>query len=119
MSTRDYEAASAAYADPAQPVSLVGPAHAGAAAAQLGRDFLVEQYGSLEKVNAEIKRGRPRVGEKRTPTKIVKGRVAEADARELEAIEAETGMTESELVRHGIALLIENHRGSRRPVRAS
>ncbi|MGU3358666.1 hypothetical protein ACLBWJ_15535 [Microbacterium sp. M4A5_1d] len=119
MSTRDYEAASAAYADPAQPVSVVGPIHTGAAAAQIGRDFLVEQYGSLEKVNAEIKRGRPRVGEKRTPTKIVKGRVPEADAHELEAIEEETGLTESELVRRGIALLIKSHRESRRPVRAS
>lgn len=119
MSTRDYEAASAAYADPAQPVSLVGPAHAGAAAAQLGRDFLVEQYGSLEKVNAEIKRGRPRVGEKRTTTKIVKGRVPEAAAHELEEIEKETGLTESELVRRGITLLIENHRESRRPAHAS
>jgi len=111
VSEREFEAASDRYADQSVSVAPIGPALTGEAAAAAGRDFLVAEYGSMEAVEREIRRGRPRVGDtRRGASPVVRGRISEEDFAAFKRLEAETGRTQAELVREGVHLLLERHK---------
>jgi len=111
LSERDFDALSDRYADQAAPVAPVGPALTGAAAAAAGRAFLVEEYGSIEEVENEIRRGRPRVGEsRRGPSPVVRGALTEEDFEAFKQLEASTGKKQADLVREGVHLLFERYK---------
>lgn len=109
-SERDFEAASDRYADQETPVVPIGPATTGTSASAAGRDFLVKEYGSIEAVENEIRRGRRKVGDpRRGESPVVRGRIPEADRAALDLLIAQTGKRESELVREAVHLLLERH----------
>lgn len=110
VSERDYDARSDYYADQNAPVRGIGPAVTGAAAASAGRDFLIGEYGSEAAVQAEIRRGRPRLGEsRRGASPSVRGRLTDVDYAAFKELEVETGLTQSDLVREGVHLLLQAH----------
>lgn len=109
-SERDFEAASDRYADESVPVVPGGPALTGAAAAAAGRNFLVSEYGSIEAVHAEIRRGRRKVGDtRRGESPVVRGRIPESDRAAFDQLIEQTGKKESELVREAVHLLLQRH----------
>ncbi|KDA04625.1 hypothetical protein DC31_05905 [Microbacterium sp. CH12i] len=59
--------------------------------------------------NPALLRGRPRVGARRGESPTVKGRVTDAELEALKAVIAETGRTQSELVRQGVQLVLVAH----------
>lgn len=61
---------------------------------------------------SEVRRGRPRVGAPRGESPVAKGRVTKAEFDELTAIMDESGRTQSELVRRGVQLVIQEHRAT-------
>jgi hypothetical protein len=110
-SERDLEAMSDRYADPGAPVVPSGPALTGAAASAAGREFMVQEYGSMEAVEREIRRGRPRVGEsRRGPSPVVRGALTEEDFEAFKKLESATGKRQAELVRESVQLLFEHYR---------
>ncbi|WP_426625711.1 hypothetical protein ACPPVW_06550 [Leifsonia sp. McL0607] len=111
VSERDFEAASDRYADQSMPVAPTGPALTGEAAAAAGREFLVAEYGSIEAVEREIRRGRRKVGDtRRGESPVVRGRISDEDFAAFKRLEEATGRTQAELVREGVHLLIERHK---------
>lgn len=66
-----------------------------------------------ERGSSEMRRGRPRVGEPRGESPVVKGRVTPAEFDELKAIMDESGSTQAELVRRGVQLVLQERRGVR------
>lgn len=109
-SERDYEARSDRYADPAIPITPTGDTLTGAEAANAGRSFLIAEYGSEEAVDQLIRRGRPRVGEKRAGgSAIVRARISDQDFAAFKKLEDQTGKTQADLVREGVHLLLSQH----------
>lgn len=107
----DYEALSDRYADPSIPVTPTGPALTGEAAAAAGREFAVAEYGSVEAMEREIRRGRPRVGEsRRGPSPVVRGALTEADFEAFKKLEEATGKKQADLVRESVHLLFEHYK---------
>lgn len=110
MPEREYEARSDYYADPNTKITAVGPALTGEEAAAAGRDFLISEYGSIEAVEKEMRRGRRKVGDTRQgESPVVRGRISEEDFVAFKQLEQVTGRTQAELVREGIHLLLERH----------
>lgn len=66
-----------------------------------------------ERGSSEMRRGRPRVGAPRGESPVVKGRVTRAEFDELAAIMAEFDRKQSELVRRGVQLVIQEYRATR------
>ncbi|KAA0976423.1 hypothetical protein FQ154_11185 [Paeniglutamicibacter gangotriensis] len=92
------------------PVKIVGEPLHGEAAASAGRELL-RKYGSDNAISQAIRLGRPRVGDaKRGPSPTVRGRIAEEDFAALVQLEAQSGKSQSALVREAIQLLLERHR---------
>lgn len=108
----DYEALAAHLTDPETEIRGLGEALHGEAAAAAGRAFLVREYGSEEALEAALKAGRPRLGERarkgRSP--VVRGRVTDAAYAALKQLEEATGESESKLVRDAIDLLLREHK---------
>ena len=108
----DYDALEARYVDPATPASAIpGTVLTGDAAAAVGRELLVQEYGTLEAVETAIRRGRRRVGDDRkgaSPT--VRARIADREYEALTQLHNETGRDYSDLVREGVHLLLEQHK---------
>lgn len=110
VSEKEYEAMSDRYADPDVPAPKpLGKALSGEAAAEAGRAFLIQEYGSAEAVENELRRGRPRVGEARGGSVIVRGRISTRDADAFRKLEEQTGRTQADLVREGVRLLLQEH----------
>lgn len=108
---RDYDAASDRYADKKTPVAPIGRALTGDRAAAHGREFLIGEYGSLEAVEREIRRGRPKLGHEREGgSPVVRARISDADFAAFKELEHTTGRSQAELVREGVHLLLEQHR---------
>jgi hypothetical protein len=110
-SDQDYEAISDRYADPATSATPIGAALTGATAAAAGRELLVREYGSIEAVDAEIRRGRRKIGdERRGESPVVRGRISDSDFEEFKELEVRTGKKQAELVREAVKLLLSEHR---------
>ena len=94
-------------ADPATPMTSGGRPLIGGEAAAAGRSFLVAEYGSEEAVDQLIRRGRPRIGERRTGgSAIVRARISDRDFAAFKKLEYETGKSQADLVREGVQLLL-------------
>lgn len=63
-----------------------------------------------ERDSSQMRRGRPRVGAPRGESPVVKGRVTPAEFEELKQIMAEGSRSQSEVVRRGVQLVIQEHR---------
>ncbi len=111
-SEREYERLSDRYADQtAATPKPIGPALTGAAAAAAGRGFLVREYGSIDAVEAEIRRGRRRVGDPRKgESPVVRARISDHDFEAFKQLEEETGKKQAELVREAVHLLLIQHK---------
>ncbi len=84
---------------------------AGAAAAQIGREFLVREYGSNEAVEAAVlTRGRPRVGQAIGASPTVRARISRNDYDAMKRLEAATGRSQSDLVREAVHQLLVQHK---------
>lgn len=111
MSERDFDAASERYVDESEPIAPMGEALTGDMAAATGRELLVEGYGSLEAVEAEIRRGRRRIGDTRSgASPVVRARISDQDFAAFKRLEQMTGRSQADLVREGVHLLLEQHR---------
>lgn len=107
VSEPEYEVRSDRYADPATPITSGGRPLIGGEAAAAGRSFLVAEYGSEEAVDQLIRRGRPRIGERRTGgSAIVRARISDRDFAAFKKLEYETGKSQADLVREGVQLLL-------------
>ena len=110
-SDQGFEEMSDRYADPATVVAPIGPALTGPEAAAAGHEFLVREYGSIAAVEAEIRRGRRKVGdERRGESPVVRGRISDSDFEEFKELEVRTGKNQAELVREAVKLLLSEHR---------
>lgn len=99
----------------AEPIVGAGAPLFGPEAAAQGRAFLIEAFGSEDAVEEFIRSGRPRLGDepgKRGASPSVRGRVSEAQLVELRAVMAETGRSQSDLVREGVELVLAKHRAA-------
>lgn len=67
--------------------------------------------------NQTILRGRPRVGARRGESPAVKGRVTDTEFEALKEVIAETGRSQSQLVRQGVQLVLAAH-GKRAAIEA-
>ncbi|MFK4298558.1 hypothetical protein ABH924_003729 [Arthrobacter sp. GAS37] len=107
----DYEALAAKLTDPDTEVRGSGKPLHGAAAAEAGRAFLLREYGSQEALDAALRPGRPKVGQKKTAgdSPTVRGRIPEGEFAVFKELEASTGKTQSELVREAVHLLLQHH----------
>lgn len=96
--------------DPHGPVPRsTGTVRTGSAAAAEGRAFLVREYGSLQAVEAELRRGRPPVGQDRGASPTVRGRVSPAEHEAFRRLQRESGRSQSELVREAVHDLLVKH----------
>lgn len=110
VSESEYEARSDRYADPTIPVTSGRQALTDAEAAAAGRTFLVAEYGSADAVDQLIRRGRPRIGEKRPGgSAIVRARISDRDFAAFKKLEDQTGKSQADLVREGVHLLLAQH----------
>lgn len=110
VTEREYEARSDHYADPSTRITAAGPALTGEAAAAAGREFLIAEYGSIEAVEKEMRRGRRKIGDPRHgESPVVRGRISEEDFVAFKKLEQATGRTQADLVREGVHLLLERH----------
>jgi hypothetical protein len=92
-------------------VAPIGPALTGDEAAAAGREFLVAEFGSLEAVDAEIRRGRPRIGATRQgESPAVRARISDREFAAFKQLAEVTGRTQADLVREGVHLLLEQHK---------
>lgn len=93
------------------PVRATAAPLTGAAAAEAGRAFLLNEYGSDDAIEEAIRVGRPKVGA--VPgsgeSPLVKGRIPESDYRALQVLKERTGKNQSALVREAVHLLLERH----------
>lgn len=71
----------------------------------------MEEYGSIEAVEREIRLGRPRAGEpRRGPSPVVRGRLTDVDFERFKQLEEQTGKSQAELVREGVHQLFERYK---------
>jgi len=111
----DYDALSERYADPSVPVVTSGPALTGEAAAAAGRDFAIAEYGSVEAMEAEIRRGRPRIGTEpvmAATARTVRATLSDADYAAFEELRRSTGARQATLVRNAIHEYLSTHKAS-------
>lgn len=111
----DYDALSDRYADPDVAVQPSGPAVTGEAAAAAGREFAITEYGSVEAMESEIRRGRPRIG--REPVRVasqrtVRATLSDQDWEAFEQLRAQTGAQQATLVRTAIHQYLLTQRAS-------
>lgn len=107
----DYDDREARLTDPAAAVVSAGQVATGEAAAAVGRDFLLREYGSPEAIEREmVTPGRPRVGQPAGASPTVRGRVTPADRAALKVLQQQTGRSESDLVREAVHQLLVSHR---------
>ncbi|MGW9159659.1 hypothetical protein [Microbacterium sp. NPDC055665] len=101
----DYDALSDRYADPNATFTAVGPALTGEAAAAAGREFAITEYGSVEAMESEIRRGRPRIGaepERPATARTVRATLSDRDWEAFEQLRAQKGARQAELVREAV-----------------
>lgn len=111
----DYDALSDRYADPNIPPVPSGPALTGEAAADAGRAFAIDEYGSVEALEAEIRRGRPRIGEEpalSATSRTVRATLSDRDWAAFEQLRERTGARQATLVRNAIHEYLSTHRAS-------
>ncbi len=111
----DYDALSDRYADPSISVVPSGPALTGEAAAAAGRDFAIAEYGSVEAMEAEIRRGRPRIGtepELAATARTVRATLSDQDFAAFEKLRERTGARQATLVRNAIHQYLTTHQAS-------
>jgi hypothetical protein len=71
----------------------------------------VREYGSIEAVEAEIRRGRRKVGDaRRGESPVVRARISATDFAAFKQLEQITGLSQAELVREGVHLLLQQHK---------
>lgn len=111
VTDREFQERSDAYADPTKSIGPVGSPTTGASASAEGRKFFEEQWGSVEALEQDVRlrRGRPRVGESKGNSPVVRARLTAADFEAFKQLEEITGKTQAELVREGVHLLLEQH----------
>lgn len=107
----DYGALAQRLNDPGTELRGKGKPLHGADAAEGGRAFLLREFGSEEALEAALRPGRPKVGQKKTAgaSPTVRGRISESDFAAFKALEAATGKGQSELVREAVHLLLQSH----------
>jgi hypothetical protein len=111
VSERDYEAASDGYASQDVHVAPIGSPLTGDRAAAAGREFLVAEFGSIEAVEAEIRRGRRKIGDgRRGASPVVRARISDTDFAAFRHLEEITGRSQADLVREGVHLLLEQYK---------
>ncbi|WP_431031196.1 hypothetical protein [Plantibacter sp. RU18] len=111
----DYDALSDRYADPATVIIPVGPARTGEAAAAAGREFAIAEYGSVEAMEREIRRGRPRIGaepERAATARTVRATLSDRDWEAFEQLRAQKGARQAELVREAVHRYLVEHRAA-------
>lgn len=111
----DYDALSDRYADPKVPVVPSGPALTGEAAAAAGRAFAVTEYGSVAAMEAEIRRGRPRIGQEpqlSATARTVRATLSDQDWAAFEQLREQTGARQATLVRNAIHEYLNTHKAS-------
>ncbi|NQX28857.1 ribbon-helix-helix domain-containing protein [Microbacteriaceae bacterium VKM Ac-2854] len=111
----DYAAFAERLSSGAEPIVGAGTPLVGAEAAAHGRALLIESFGSEEAVEEFIRSGRPRLGDeptRRGASSTVRGRITDDQLAELRGVMADTGRSQSDLVREGIALLLAKHRAA-------
>ncbi len=112
MSTNktDYDALASRLTDPDKPTHGVDVT-VGDAAAGLGREFLMREYGSAEAIqNATVHRGRPRVGQAAGSSPTVRARITQDEYAAMKQLEAATGRSQSDLVREAVHQLLVHHK---------
>lgn len=106
-----YEDLAARLTDESTPVKSGGRVKTGAEAAADGHAFLLAEYGSEEAIQDAIRMGRPHLGaEKGTKSPVVRGAIPRQEFEQFEGLRAETGRSQSELVREAIHLLLAKHK---------
>ncbi|MFF1831950.1 hypothetical protein [Paenarthrobacter sp. NPDC058040] len=107
----DYEALAQRLSDPDTDVRGKGVALHGADAASAGRSFLLREFGSEEALEAALRPGRPKVGQKQSagPSPTVRGRISEQEYQAFTDLIKETGKGQSALVREAVHLLLQRH----------
>lgn len=109
--TFDYDALEARLTDPDVALKSAGQVNTGEDAAAEGRAFLLREYGSMEAIEQEVQRGRPRVGQPpRGASPTVRGRISAADYAAFKRLEEATGRSQSELVREAVHQLLNQHK---------
>ncbi len=111
----DYDALSDRYADPNVPVTPSTPALTGEAAAAAGRAFAIAEYGSVEAMEAEIRRGRLRIGrepELSATARTVRATLSDQDWAAFEQLRLQTGARQATLVRTAIHEYLAGHKAS-------
>lgn len=107
----DYDALAARLTDPNQPVTAAGEALRGAEAAEVGRDFLLREYGSTEAIErAMVKRGRPRIGASGGPSPTVRARITPDEYAAMKRLSESSGRSQSDLVREAVHQLLRDHK---------
>lgn len=101
--------------DPATPISGAGPAKTDAAAAAQGHALMLREYGDQETLDAVLRKaGRPKIDQNpKGASPTVRGRISEADYAAFKQLEAETGRSQSEVVREAVRRLLADHRRAR------
>ncbi|MEV8249857.1 hypothetical protein AB0O87_02880 [Microbacterium sp. NPDC076768] len=111
----DYDALSDRYADPAATIIPSGPARTGEDAAAAGREFAVAEYGSVEAMQQEIRRGRPRIGAepaRAATTRTVRATLSDREWEAFEQLRAQRGARQAELVREAVHFYLVEHRAA-------
>ena len=108
--TIDYDALATRLIDPAQPTTgsdTVG----GDAAAEIGREFLIREYGTAEAIErAMVTPGRPRVGQRGGASPTVRARITREEYGAMKQLEATTGRSQSDLVREAVHRFLREHK---------
>ncbi len=109
----DYDALAARLTHLDQPTTGAEPV-AGDAAAAIGREFLLREYGTAEAIErAIVTPGRPRVGQRGGASPTVRARITHDEYAAMKQLEATTGRSQSDLVREAVhQLLVEHQRVS-------
>ena len=107
----DYDALAARLSDPELPLPSPTVVRTGAAAAAAGREFMLREYGSQEAIDRALRGpGRPRVGSPAGASPTVRGRISDDDFAAFKKLEADSGRTQSELVREAVHQLLVRHK---------
>lgn len=107
----NYEALAQRLSDPDTEVRGRGAALHGDKAAEAGRSFLLREFGSEEVLEAALRPGRPKVGQKESagPSPTVRGRISEKEFKAFSDLMVETGKGQSALIREAVHLLLQRH----------
>lgn len=87
---------------------VTGSPLTGDAATQVGREFLLSEYGSERALEEAMRPGRPQVdgGYGRGQSKEIRGRITATQLSAIALLKQRTGKTESQLVRDAVDALI-------------